>query len=56
MAIPSLRVEGTWMIIGQSSDIAAARLAEGTASAQDLDDATLRPRLLAAGQVPDLDD
>lgn len=55
MAISSLRVEGTWMIIGKSSDIAAARLAEGTASAQDLDDATLRPRLLAAGQVLDLD-
>ena len=56
VGISSLRIEGTWMIIGQSAGIAAAQLAEGTASAPDLDYATLRPRLLAAGQVLDLDD
>ncbi len=56
VGISSLRIEGTWMIIGQSAGIAAAQLAEGSSSTQDLDYASLRPRLIAAGQVLDLDD
>lgn len=55
VGISSLRIEGTWMVIGQSAGIAAAQSAQGGAAVQDLDYASLRQRLLAVGQVLDLD-
>ena len=56
VGISSLRIEGTWMIIGQSAGIAAALSAHEGVAVQELDHATLRPRLLAQGQVLDLDE
>ncbi|MEX2580665.1 MAG: FAD-dependent oxidoreductase [Verrucomicrobiales bacterium] len=54
VALSSLRVEPTWMILGQSAGIAAALTAEHDVAAQDLPYPALRERLLARGQVLDL--
>lgn len=54
VAISSIRVEPTWMILGQSAGIAAALASSSDLPVQDLPYPTLRERLLAAGQVLDL--
>ena len=54
VAMSSLRIEGTWMIIGQSAGIAAALAAGRGVAVQDLGYATLRQRLLAQDQVLEL--
>ena len=54
VAISSIRVEPTWMILGQSAGIAAALAAEQDVPVQELSYPKLRERLLAQGQVLDL--
>ncbi|MFC1759596.1 FAD-dependent oxidoreductase [Planctomycetota bacterium] len=56
VGISSIRVEPTWMILGQSAGIAAALTArdEQVPSVQQLPYPKLRERLLAQGQVLDL--
>ncbi len=54
VAYCSVRVEPTWMTIGQSAGIAAALVAKTGATAQSLDYARLRERLLAQRVVLDL--
>ena len=54
VAYSSIRVEPTWMAIGQSAGIAAALAAKAGVSVQALDYAQLRARLLAQHQVLDL--
>lgn len=54
VAISSIRVEPTWMILGQSAGIAAALAARDGVDVQELPYPTLRERLLAQGQVLDL--
>lgn len=54
VAFSSVRVEPTWMILGQSAGIAAALAAENSLAVQELPYPELRPRLLAQGQVLDL--
>jgi hypothetical protein len=54
VALSSIRVEPTWMILGQSTGIAAALAAKKELAVQDLPYPALRERLLAAGQVLDL--
>jgi len=54
VAISSIRVEPTWMILGQSAGIAAALAADQDIAVQDLLYADLEPRLLAQGQVLEL--
>lgn len=54
VAYCSIRVEPTWMILGQSAGIAAALSARQKVSVQALPYEALRPRLLAHGQVLDL--
>ncbi len=54
VAYSSIRVEPTWMAIGQSAGIAAALAAKADVSVQALDYAQLRARLLAQHQVLDL--
>ena len=54
VAYSSIRVEPTWMAIGQSAGIAAALAAKAGVSVQALDYAQLRARLLAQRQVLDL--
>jgi len=54
VAISSIRVEPTWMILGQSAGIAAALAAEKAISVQDVVYPQLRERLLAQGQVLEL--
>ena len=59
VGISSIRVEPTWMILGQSAGVAAALVAKSDLSVQQLPYPQLRERLLAQGQVlslPDLDD
>jgi hypothetical protein len=56
VAISSLRIEGTWMLIGQSAGIAAAMAADQDVAVQDLPYTNLKTRLLAQGQVLDLPD
>ncbi|TWU04816.1 FAD-dependent oxidoreductase [Stieleria varia] len=56
VGISSLRIEGTWMIIGQSAGIAAALAASSDVPVQELSYVTLRERLLAQGQVLELPD
>ncbi|MGV3753796.1 MAG: FAD-dependent oxidoreductase [Verrucomicrobiota bacterium] len=51
VAISSIRVEPTWMALGQSAGIAAALAAKANRAVQDLPYATLRERLLAQKQV-----
>lgn len=47
----SLRIEGTWMVIGQGAGIAAALSAREGVAVQNLPYETLRKRLLAQGQA-----
>ncbi len=54
VGISSLRIEGTWMIIGQAAGVAAALSAREGVAVQGLDYASLRERLIAQGQVLDL--
>ena len=54
VAYSSVRVEPTWMAIGQSAGIAAALAAKAGVTVQALDYPTLRARLLAQHQVLDL--
>ncbi len=54
VAISSIRVEPTWMILGQSAGIAAALAAHDGVPVQALAYPELRERLLAQGQVLDL--
>ncbi|GAA4435168.1 FAD-dependent oxidoreductase [Bremerella cremea] len=54
VGISSIRVEPTWMIIGQSAGIAAAMAAQQQKPVQDLDYPQLREQLLAQGQVLEL--
>lgn len=51
VGISSLRIEGTWMVIGQGAGIAAALAADQDIPVQDLAYAKLRQRLLAQKQV-----
>ncbi len=54
VAISSIRVEPTWMILGQSAGIAAAQSVRDDVAVQDLEYPRLRERLLAQGQVLEL--
>ena len=54
VAICSIRVEPTWMILGQSAGIAAALAAKQGVTVQGLPYPALRERLLAQKQVLDL--
>ena len=54
VAYSSVRVEPTWMAIGQSAGVAAALAAKAGVSVQALDYAQLRARLLAQNVVLDL--
>lgn len=54
VGISSIRVEPTWMIIGQSAGVAAAMAAKQGTAVQALAYADLRERLLAQGQVLEL--
>ncbi|MAX37774.1 FAD-dependent oxidoreductase [Gimesia sp.] len=54
VGISSLRVEPTWMILGQSAGVAAALSARKDVSVQELPYKLLRDRLLAQGQVLEL--
>lgn len=54
VAYSSIRVEPTWMILGQSAGIAAALAAQEGGTVQDLAYPKLRTRLLAQKQVLDL--
>ncbi|WP_145356969.1 FAD-dependent oxidoreductase [Alienimonas californiensis] len=56
VGVSSLRIEGTWMILGQSAGVAAALTAETDAAVQALPYPKLRERLLAQGQVLELPD
>lgn len=54
VGISSIRVEPTWMILGQSAGIAAALAAKQNVAVQKLPYAALRERLLAQKQVLEL--
>ncbi len=54
VAYSSIRVEPTWMMLGQSAGVAAALAAQKKLAVQDLPYAELRTRLLAQKQVLDL--
>ncbi len=54
VAISSIRVEPTWMILGQSAGIAAALAADEGIAVQELPYPKLREQLLAQGQILDL--
>jgi hypothetical protein len=54
VAYSSVRVEPTWMAIGQSAGVAAALAAKARVTVQALDYAQLRNRLLAQNQALDL--
>ncbi|QDT65315.1 FAD-dependent oxidoreductase [Calycomorphotria hydatis] len=54
VAISSIRVEPTWMILGQSAGIAAALAQQDQVAVQDLPYSQLRARLLEQGQVLEL--
>ncbi len=56
VAMSSLRIEATWMLLGQSAGIAAALAAQQDLAVQKLPYDTLRPRLIAQNQVLDLPD
>ncbi len=56
VGISSLRIEGTWMIIGQSAGVAAALAAEQDVAVQELNYRQLRKKLLAQNQVLELPD
>jgi hypothetical protein len=54
VGMASIRVEPTWMTLGQSAGIAAALSARVGGAVQSLEYAALRERLLAQGQVLEL--
>ena len=54
VGISSIRVEPTWMVLGQSAGIAAALSSQRSVAVQSLPYAALRERLLAQNQVLDL--
>lgn len=54
VGMSSLRIEGAWMVIGQSAGIAAVLACERSLPVQELDYAELRERLTAGGQVLEL--
>ncbi len=54
VAYSSIRVEPTWMALGQSAGVAAALAAKTHATVQTLPYEALRARLLAQGQVLDI--
>jgi hypothetical protein len=54
VGMSSLRIEGTWMIIGQSAGIAAAWAARHDTPVQAVPYPAFRARMLAQGQVLDL--
>lgn len=54
VALSSVRVEPTWMMLGQSAGVAAAMAAEADVAVQQLPIGDLQKRLVAAGQVLDL--
>ena len=54
VGISSIRVEPTWMVLGQSAGIAAALSAKQNVAVQELPYSALRERLLAQKQVLDL--
>ncbi|MEX0701518.1 MAG: FAD-dependent oxidoreductase [Planctomycetales bacterium] len=54
VALSSIRVEPTWMILGQSSGIAAAMAAKEGCPVQRVPYDRLRKRLLAGGQILEL--
>lgn len=56
VGISSLRIEGTWMIIGQSAGVAAALAAEQDVAVQELNYPQLRKKLLVQNQVLALPD
>lgn len=56
VAFSSIRVEPTWMILGQSAGIAAAMSAKDRSAVQTVPYERLRDRLLAQGQVLALPD
>ena len=56
VGMSSLRIEGTWMVIGQAAGIAAALAADRDVAVQELPYSQLRKRLLAQGQVLGLPD
>jgi hypothetical protein len=54
VALGSIRVEPTWIVLGQSAGVAAALAAKGDSATQDVPYAELRRRLLAGQQVLDI--
>ena len=54
VAISSLRIEATWMVIGQGAGVAAAIAADQELDVQQVPYPKLRERLLAQKQVLDL--
>lgn len=54
VAYSSIRVEPTWIVLGQSSGVAAGLAAKADLSVQELPYPQLRERLLAQGQALDL--
>ena len=54
VALASIRVEPTWMILGQSAGIAAALTARENVAVQDLPYPRLRERLVGQGQMLEL--
>ena len=54
VGMSSLRIEGAWMVIGQSAGIAGALSAKENVAVQSLPYAKLRERLLAQGQILEL--
>ncbi|MEP3477789.1 MAG: FAD-dependent oxidoreductase [Fuerstiella sp.] len=54
VGISSLRIEGTWMIIGQGAGIAAALAANQDVAVQELEYGKLKQHLLAQNQVLEL--
>jgi hypothetical protein len=51
VGMSSLRIEGTWMVIGQGTGVAAALAAKQDIPVQQLAYPVLRDRLVAQGQV-----
>jgi hypothetical protein len=54
VAYSSIRVEPTWMAIGQSAGVAAALAAKDRIAVQDVPYESLRAQLLAQGQILDI--
>ncbi|MEQ8766233.1 MAG: FAD-dependent oxidoreductase [Planctomycetota bacterium] len=54
VGISSLRIEGAWMVIGQSAGVAAALAASESVTVQGVDYSKLRRRLIAQGAALEL--